>query len=236
MIRWAYLFVDRPYEDFGAACDFWARVAEARLSELRGERGEFTTLLPSGGDPCVKVQGVFDGPGGAHLDLAVDDVPHEARRARELGAGGVHTEPGLEVMRSPAGHLFCLVEWAGERTGPSAVSGTRIDQLSLDTPPSTYKAEAEFWAALTGWPEVPCESPEFRLLSAGRTVLPVQVLLQRLDTESVPSAHLDIACSERAAARAEHERLGATYVRDGRGWTVMRDPAGGLYCLTDRAP
>ncbi|WP_338702778.1 VOC family protein [Streptomyces sp. Q6] len=236
MIRWAYVFIDRPYEQFGAACDFWARVTATRTSELRGDQGEFTTLLSSGSDPCVKVQGVFEGPGGAHVDLAVDDVAGEARRARELGAHGVFAEPGLEVMRSPAGHLFCLVEWGGERAVPSAVSGTRVDQLCLDTAPGGYAAEVAFWAALTEWPEVPCSSPEFRLLTAARDAMPVQLLMQRLDTEDAPSAHVDVACAERAAARAVHEGWGAVHVGDGRRWSVMRDPAGGLYCLTDREP
>src|SRR5205085_2713495 len=99
MIRWVYAFIDRPYEQFGAACDFWASACGARVSELRGEQRQFATLLPyeSGVDACVKVQGVAAGPGGAHLDLAVDDVPGESARAQSLGAQLLFAEPGLEV-------------------------------------------------------------------------------------------------------------------------------------------
>ncbi|MFE6887517.1 VOC family protein [Streptomyces sp. NPDC057694] len=234
-VRWAYAFIDRPYEEFGAACDFWARVTGARRSELRGERGQFATLVPyeGGGDPCVKVQGVAGGPGGAHIDLAVEDVPGESARALSLGAELVFSEEGLAVLRSPGGHLFCLVSWLGERAVPGAVDPAgRLDQVCLDTAPGVYAAEVDFWAALTGWPEVPCSSPEFRLLEAA----PIQLLLQRLDSDSPPSAHLDLACADRARARAWHVAAGAVPVRDGRAWTVMRDPAGGLYCLTDRSP
>lgn len=56
-IRWAYAFVDRPMARFGQACDFWTAVTSSRLSEPRGEHGEFVTLLPEGADACVKAQG-----------------------------------------------------------------------------------------------------------------------------------------------------------------------------------
>ncbi|WP_353946260.1 VOC family protein [Streptomyces sp. HUAS MG91] len=234
-VRWAYAFIDRPYEKFGAACDFWARVTRTRRSELRGERGQFATLVPYAGegDPCVKVQGVADGPGGAHIDLAVDDVPGESARARALGAQLVFAEDGLAVLRSPGGHLFCLVPWLGERVVPGGddVAG-RLDQVCLDTSPEVYAAEVDFWAGLTGWPEVPCRSPEFRLLGAS----PIQLLLQRLDSAAPASAHLDLACADRARARAWHVGAGAVVVGEGRSWSVLRDPSDGLYCLTDRTP
>lgn len=241
MIRWVYAFVDRPYERFGAARDFWARVTGSRLSELRGERGQFVTLLPTAGgaDACVKLQGVADGPGGAHVDLVVDDVPCAARRARELGASGVFAEPGLEVLRSPAGHLFCLVPWEGESAVPGPVAApapsgalSRFDQVCVDTAPDAYDAEVDFWAALTGWPEVPCGGAEFRRLAGS----PVQLLFQRLDTDDSPSAHPDFACEDVPSVRAWHESLGAEFVRRGTEWQVMRDPSGGLYCLTERSP
>ncbi|MEU6844116.1 VOC family protein [Streptomyces sp. NPDC046716] len=234
-VRWAYAFIDRPYGRFGAACDFWARVTGTRRSELRGDRGQFATLVPYAGegDPCVKVQGVADGPGGAHLDLAVDDVPGESARACALGARPVFSEDGLAVLRSPGGHLFCLVSWLGERVVPAGTERAgRLDQVCLDTAPGVYAAEVDFWAALTGWPEEPCVSPEFRLLKAS----PVQLLLQRLDTEGPPSAHLDLACAEPSRVREWHLAAGAELVRVGRFWSVMRDPSGGLYCLTDRMP
>ncbi|NUO41489.1 MAG: hypothetical protein HOV82_05565, partial [Streptomyces sp.] len=50
------------------------------------------------------------------------------------------------------------------------------------------------------------------------------------------SAHLDLACADIAATRARHEELGAAFVTRGVHWTVMRDPAGGVYCLTGRDP
>lgn len=66
--------------------------------------------------------------------------------------------------------------------------------------------------------------------------LPVRLLLQRLDDERPASAHLDLACADITAVRSRHEELGAVLVREGAHWTVLRDPAGGTYCLTGRDP
>jgi hypothetical protein len=66
--------------------------------------------------------------------------------------------------------------------------------------------------------------------------MPVQILLQRLGEGPGRSAHVDLACADTGAARALHERHGAAFVARGRHWIVMRDPAGGLYCLTERDP
>ncbi|MGW1725491.1 VOC family protein [Streptomyces sp. NPDC002306] len=235
-IRWTYAFVDRPAARLERARAFWTAVTDTRPSELRGDRDEFVTLLADGADACVKVQGVTAGEGGAHLDFAVEDVPGFVRGALRLGARAVAEHEGWAVLRSPGGQPFCAVPWHGEAVRPPVVRGSRLDQVCVDVPPSAYDAEVAFWGALlTGWDALPGSLPEFHVVRppAG---LPVRVLLQRLDEERPASAHLDLACADIGATRAEHERLGAVTVSDGRHWTVMRDPAGGTYCLTGRDP
>lgn len=46
----------------------------------------------------------------AHLDLLVDDLDAEERRALYLGASTETDQraPGVRVMRDPHGHIFCL--------------------------------------------------------------------------------------------------------------------------------
>ncbi|WP_406374451.1 VOC family protein [Streptomyces sp. NBC_00647] len=239
-VRWTYAFVDRPGRDFGAALDFWTSVTETTLSEPRGDQGEFVTLLPGGADACVKAQGVADGTGGAHLDLAVEDVPALVESARRLGAEVVSGHDGWAVLRSPGGQLFCAVPWQGESARPPVVEGpggatSRLDQVTIDLAPGVYAAEIAFWSELTGWESHPGALPEFHLIKppAG---LPLRILLQRLGTGRPTSAHLDLACSDVETVRAHHEGLGATPVGRGARWTVMRDPAGGVYCLTGRDP
>ncbi|MCG0068081.1 MULTISPECIES: VOC family protein [Streptomyces] len=234
-IRWTYAFADRPAARLADACAFWTAVTGTRLSAFRGDRGEFVTLLPEGADPSGKLQGVTDGAGGAHIDLCTEDVRELTGRARQHGAALVADHGDWAVLRSPAGLLFCAVPWHGETVRPPVVSGSRLDQVCLDIPPSRYDSESAFWAGLTGWERLPGSRPEFTVLRppAG---LPHRLLLQRLDEDRPASAHLDLACADIPAVRARHEKLGAVVASEGAHWTVMRDPAGGLYCLTGRDP
>ncbi|KUN02445.1 hypothetical protein AQI95_26870 [Streptomyces yokosukanensis] len=238
IIRWTYAFADRPVGRLSEARAFWTAVTGTHASEPRGEQAEFLTLLPdepAGTDACVKLQGVAEGDGGAHLDLCVEDVRALTRAARERGAELVADHGDRAVLRSPAGQPFCAVPWHGESVRPPVAAGSRLDQVCLDIPPSAYAAECGFWAGLTGWERLTGSRPEFEVLKppAG---LAVRILLQRLDTERPAGAHLDLACADTAAVRARHEKHGAVLVRQGPHWTVMRDPAGGTYCLTGRDP
>jgi hypothetical protein len=62
-------------------------------------------------------------------------------------------------------------------------------------------------------------------------------LLQQLREEvGDVRAHLDWATSDRAAETARHLALGATVEGAHRAWTVLVDPVGRRYCLTDRHP
>ncbi|GAB2949489.1 VOC family protein [Streptomyces heilongjiangensis] len=234
-IRWTYAFIDRPESGFEQACAFWRTVTATEPSTPRGERGEFVTLLPARGDACVKAQAVDVGDGGVHLDFSVADVPAFVDRAVGLGAGVVAPHTGWAVLRSPAGQPFCAVPWHGESVRPPVVDGSRLDQVCLDIAPDAFAAEVAFWAALTGWESYAGSLPEFHVLRppAG---LPLRILLQRLAGSAPTSAHLDLACADRNTTRARHEHLGATFVADHPHWTVMRDPAGGTYCLTARDP
>ncbi|MEH0514282.1 MULTISPECIES: VOC family protein [unclassified Streptomyces] len=242
-VRWTYAFVDRPAHLFERACAFWTAVTDTGLSGLRGDEGEFVTLMPRGGaDACVKVQGVAAGDGGAHLDLAVEDVTAFTAEASRLGAGTAGAHEGWSVLRSPGGLSFCAVPWNGEAKRPPVVADSRLDQVCLDLAPSAFETEVAFWSALLpDWSSRPGSRSEFHVVEqpAG---LPIRILLQRLDEERPggadrASAHLDLACgTDVDAVRVRHEQLGALLVAREPHWTVMRDPAGGLYCLTGRDP
>jgi hypothetical protein len=239
MIRWVYAFIDRPAEKFEAAAAFWTAVTKSTLSPRRGGHDEFATLLPPDGDPHVKLQAVGSA-GGMHLDLAVDDVHKLAERAVGLGASEVCDHGNYVVLASPAGQLFCSVPWRGEqrRAAPTRLilgATTRLDQVVVDVAPSRVEGEAAFWGALTGWPVHTGSLAEFTVVQQPDE-LPVRILIQRIGEERPTSGHLDLACSDRTIVRAFHEREGASLVVELPLWTVMRDPAGGLYCLTARDP
>ncbi|MFH9004374.1 VOC family protein [Streptomyces afghaniensis] len=235
-IGWTFAFIDRPCEAFDTACAFWTAVTDTRLSELRGEQAEFVTLVPHDADACLKAQAVRSRDGGAHLDFCVDDVREFAGSATRLGASVVADLGSLVVLRSPGGQLFCVDPWRGQSSRPGVVRGSRLDQVCVDVPPSAYDAEVAFWSGLLAdWTSRPGSLPEFHVVEPPPG-LPVRLLLQRLDEERPASAHLDLACADVEATRARHEELGAVFVAGFSGWTVMRDPAGGTYCLTTRDP
>jgi hypothetical protein len=174
-----------------------------------------------------------------HPDLYVDDVADLAGRAVGLGATRLSTADGLVVLRSPGGLPFCLVSHRDQtdRPGPAGPPGERcvVDQICLDIPSGRFGEEGDFWSALTGWPRTG-DSDEFDRLTRPSHI-PYAFLLQRLDDDPpAVTAHLDLACEDREAVTSRQEAQGAEVVRRTPGWTVMRDPAGLVYCNTGRAP
>jgi hypothetical protein len=240
-VRWLTAFLDRPATSVGPATDFWTRVTGTTLSPVRGERGEFATLLPPDGDAFLRVQTVLAGPGGQHLDVHVDDVPAAAARAVALGARA-EPQDGHVVLTSPGGLTWCLVPAHGEalRPAPQRRDGVAslVDQLCLDLPPEAFEAECAFWPAFTGWQLARGSRPEFAVL-VRPPGMPLRLLLQRLDDEPSggrAACHLDLACTDVAREVARHEAWGAEVVATFPAWTTLRDPAGVAYCITRRDP
>ncbi|MBW0255008.1 VOC family protein [Cellulomonas sp. PS-H5] len=244
MITWATAFLDSTAADWDRTLAFWQAATATTLSPFRGPDDEFVTLVPADGDAFLRAQRVRSGPGGVHLDLHVPDVRAAADAAVRLGAREVAASDHV-VLTSPGGFAFCFVAAYPARrptavTWPGAGGGTHtslLDQLAVDVPAERWQPERRFWAALTGWPErttapgsalVPLHRPEG---------LPLRLLLQRLDEPAGPvRAHPDLACSDRRAETVRHVALGATVEAVRERWTVLRDPAGRRYCLTDRDP
>ena len=110
-----------------------------------------------------------------------------------------------------------------------------LDQVCIDVPAPSFDAECAFWAAVTGRElrDSPTHAEFRRLLRPQGQHL--ELLLQRLreDTGDV-RAHLDWSTSDREAEVARHERVGAKVVAEHGHWTVLTDPLGREYCVTDR--
>ena len=245
-VSWVTAFIDLPPHLHEAGTRFWAAVTGYAVSRPRGEQAQFTTLLPPHGDPYLKLQRTGgDTPAPeVHLDLHVAAVEPAVARAEALGAQVEHrSEHGYVVLRSPGGFVFCFVRKPlAERPFPARWPGQHesvVDQVCLDIAAQGYEAECGFWSELTGWPQRPSVSrPEFRhlLRPDGQ---PIRLLLQRRGeaADATVAGHLDLACDDRPAEVARHVDLGAVVVADpGGGWTVLCDPAGSVYCITDRDP
>lgn len=218
---WITAFVDVPASRYAAAAKFWAGVTGSTVSASRGADGEFATFLPPDGDAYLRLQRIGSGPAGIHLDLH-------------------HPDRDFEPSRSPGGLPYCLNEGEqGTRPLPRIWAGGQaslVDQVCVDVPPDRYDEECAFWAEQTGWELAPTSAPYMTQLVRPEG-MPLRVLLQRLDDGDGPvRAHLDLATTDRAAETDRHRDLGARVEATKQRWTVLRDPGGALYCITDRDP
>ena len=244
-VKWVWVFLDTVETDAGPSWEFWRQVTGSQLSSTRGDRSEFATFLPTQGDPWIKVQAVQSG-GGVHLDLDVHDVRAAADEAKALGATELGTidddtgSPGVVIMASPGGQVFCFTTHSGHPAQQVRDNApVLLDQVCLDLPELDFAVDADFWHQLTGWDLGSGAHHEFYSLRRPDGI-PVRLLLQRLadppGDRGRARAHIDLACTDRAATRAQHEQWGAKVLGDSARWTVMADPVGRTYCLTDRDP
>jgi hypothetical protein len=237
---WITAFLDFAPDSHDAGVRFWSAVTGYAVSLTRGDTDEFASLVPADGDPFLKVQRLAEGSDRIHLDLHVDDPRAAADRAAGLGATVVD-DRGYVVLLSPGGLAFCFVPHpTAVRPRPTTWPGGQsslADQVCIDVPASSYERESDFWRDLTGWePRASPVSTDFRSLSRPEGQ-PFRLLLQRLGEETGRTrAHLDWATTDRDAETDRHVALGARVVDVRQVWTVLADPAGRPYCLTDRDP
>ncbi|WP_102142392.1 VOC family protein [Mycobacterium hubeiense] len=237
---WVTAFLDFAPEHYGEGMRIWSSATGYGISPRRCDNGEFATLVPADGDAFLKVQRLDEGADRIHLDLHVAHPRTAADRAIELGATEL-ADRGYVVLRSPGGFTFCFVAHpAATRPRPSTwPSGhsSLVDQVCLDIPGPSYDAECTFWAALTEWEtRASAVSTDFRSLARPEGH-PLRLLLQRLgDSAGDVGAHFDWATTDRAAETQRHVALGARVLDVQPVWTVLADPCGRRYCLTDRDP
>lgn len=237
---WITAFLDFSAEHHDEGVGFWSALTGYDVSPRRGSSDEFATLVPGDGDPFLRVQELADGDDGIHLDLHVADPRAAADGAVGLGATEVANH-GYVVMRSPGGLPFCFVpDPEATRPAPPAWPGghsSLVDQVCIDIPAPSYDDECGFWRDLTGWePRSSAVSPEFQSLLRPEGQ-PLRLLLQRLGEQTgAVRAHLDWATTDRAAETERHQEHGAQVVGTHSHWTVLADPVGRVYCITDRNP
>ncbi len=107
---------------------------------------------------------------------------------------------------------------------------SRLSRIVIDAPPDIHDREVAFWRDALGVPLEHYEKfPDFHgadLTDDGDLGL----LLQHLG-DGPAKVHLDIHTNDRAAEVARLANLGAVMVNDGDQWTIMRDPAGLVFCV-----
>lgn len=238
---WLHAFLDVPAERAEPAARFWAAACGAEIGRPWPGHPEFRSLEPATGSRYLHVQ-QHGGVARVHLDLTTPQVDAETARLVALGATAGTRERWWQVLRSPGGLPFCLVEETPGRSRPAVVRWpgghrSRVDQLVLDVPVDRYDREWAFWAAATGWAERAGRRAEFRRLlpPAGS---PLQLLLHRLDERATPvRAHLDIGTDDVDAEVRRLVELGATVTADrnahGGSWVTLADPSGLPFCTRE---
>ncbi len=239
VISWLTAELHVPEGAFDRDGAFWEAVTSFSRSAAQGQE-DVATLVPSVGDPYLRVRSISGETDRCQLEIHTDAPETVAATASDNGGSVVAETDEVTFVRSPGGLRFGVVVSHGGRQRPAPrlwPQGQRslVDQLCIDIPWSLFDTECAFWAALTG-----LEQREggrgFRFLPrpAG---LPLRLLLQRLDDETGPvRSHLDLACSAVELECVRHEQLGATVAYEGDVWTTLFDPAGIVYCVTQRDP
>ena len=99
--------VDVPDGVFRQSVDFWSGVVGVapETGAQDPDYAEFGELFPGFHFMVQRV----DAPARVHLDVETDDVAAEVRRLERLGAQRVQQVRTWQVMRDPAGLLFCVV-------------------------------------------------------------------------------------------------------------------------------
>ena len=101
---------DVPAQDYGPEVAFWS--GALGLAPLRDvddpDYIEFDGLAAGLQIMVQRIGG--DAPARLHVDVESDDVEAEVRRLEDLGAARVDQIETWQVMRDPAGLLFCVVE------------------------------------------------------------------------------------------------------------------------------
>jgi hypothetical protein len=105
---------------------------------------------------------------------------------------------------------------------------SRIGIVLVDHPEEHAEEGLAFWAGVQGVTPVREDSPEYHSLG---TTGSLHLAAQRTGPGTQPRVHLDIETDDVPAEVARVRALGATIVEERRGYTILQDPAGVVFCV-----
>jgi len=106
---------------------------------------------------------------------------------------------------------------------------SRIGVILIDHPEELYDAGLAFWAGVQGVAPTPePDDPDYAGLGRIGSAL---VWGQRTGSGTPPRVHLDIESDDVPAEVARVIGLGAKVVEEKKGWTILEDPAGVVFCV-----
>jgi hypothetical protein len=101
------ILIDTPAAQVDATVNFWSAALGAQAFPAPGEE-QFTVLIEAVPGLFTVVQAVDDGP-RYHVDIETDDLAAEVARMTALGVELVSRWKDACTLRSPGGHLLCVV-------------------------------------------------------------------------------------------------------------------------------
>jgi hypothetical protein len=99
--------IDVPADHLGRELGFWEAAIGQPLP--RFDYPEYHGAPLHGQDFWLLVQGLGEGTARVHVDIHTDDLAAEVNRLERLGAERVQRVHSWQVMRDPAGLLFCVL-------------------------------------------------------------------------------------------------------------------------------
>ncbi|HEY6276687.1 MAG TPA: VOC family protein [Streptosporangiaceae bacterium] len=106
--RLSVIVIDVPDGDHDRELAFWQEAMGQPLAR-NGQFPEYHSARLPGGFGLL-VQRLGDGPSRVHLDIHTDDEATEVARLERLGAQRLERLRHWQVMKDPAGLVFCVVE------------------------------------------------------------------------------------------------------------------------------
>jgi hypothetical protein len=106
--RLSKVVIDVPPADHDRELGFWSAAVGQPLTRFDRHPEYHGAGLP-GQEFSLLIQQLGQGPARVHVDIHTDDLPAEIARLEKLGAERVRQVHSWQVMRDPAGLLFCVL-------------------------------------------------------------------------------------------------------------------------------
>jgi len=106
--RLSKIVIDVPPADHDRELAFWdAAIGQPLTQGVRFP--EYHGAMLPGQDIGLLIQRLDDGQARVHIDIHTDDLPAEVARLEKLGAERAGQAHHWQLMRDPAGLVFCVI-------------------------------------------------------------------------------------------------------------------------------
>ena len=106
--RLSKVVIDVPPADHDREVAFWSAAAGQPMTRF-DRHPEYHGAALHGQEFWLLVQRLGQDRARVHIDIHTDDLPAEIARLEKLGAERVRQVHSWQVMRDPAGLLFCVI-------------------------------------------------------------------------------------------------------------------------------